>query len=246
MKRTVLLVDDNKEIAELLQVFIEKSGIRTLAAHSGTEAWIVLNKTPVDLIILDIMMPEMDGMELLHQIRKTSGIPVIFLSAKSQDEDKIAGLKLGADDFVSKPFNPVEVVARVEAILRRSYTLSDGTIPVEPGALSEETILGALRLSHRECMLYKDGKAINLTATEYRLLNVLMDSPGRVFTKKQLFEQAWSDHYYEDANTVTVHMSRLRDKLELNPRQPVYLLTVRGLGYKFAREKDIGYENGTT
>lgn len=235
MKPNVLLVDDNKEIVELLRVFLEKEDIRTAAAFDGKEAWRLLQQESFDLIVLDMMMPEMDGMELLGRIRTVSGVPVMFLSAKGRDEDRIAGLRQGADDYMAKPFNPVEVVVRVQAILRRSGGLDYEPLPRQEDEGLDDTVLGELRLSHRDCLLYKSGEAVSLTATEYKLLCVLMGSPGRVFTKRQLFEQAWSDFYYDDANTVTVHMSRLRDKLEANPRKPEYLLTVRGLGYKFAR-----------
>ncbi|MFP7285681.1 response regulator transcription factor [Shouchella clausii] len=246
MKRTVLIVDDNHEIAELLQVFLEKEGIRTLAAYNGLEAWSVLMQTPVDLVVLDIMMPGMDGMQLLQRIRERYRLPVIFLSAKSQDEDKINGLRRGADDFIAKPFNPLEVSARVSAMLRRSYEFGFESEQGQRLDVPEDTVLGPLRLSHRECALYKSERAIDLTATEYKLLRVLMASPGRVFTKKQLFEQVWPDPYYKDDNTVMVHISRLREKIESNSRQPTYLLTVRGLGYKFAKPEGSAHAERTT
>lgn len=233
MQRTVLLVDDNREIVELLGLFLSKEGIRSIEAYNGTEAWACLKREPVDLAVLDIMMPELDGMQLLQLLRTEYRLPVILLSAKSQDEDKIRGLQYGADDFIAKPFNPLEVFARIQAMLRRSYEFSAplaGDAAMHPA----DTVIGPLRLNHDNCMLYKDGQEIPLTAMEYKLLSMLMKSPGRVFTKKQLFEQVWSDPYYEDANTVMVHISRLRDKIEDSPRQPTYILTIRGLGYKFS------------
>lgn len=246
MKRTVLIVDDNKEIVELLQAFLAKDGFETIAAYNGMEAWEVLLQEQIHLAVLDIMMPGMDGMQLLQKIRAQYRFPVIFISARSQDEDKIKGLQQGADDFIAKPFNPLEVAARVGAMLRRSYEFgSESPDRLVPSVLPD-TVNGDLRLSHKECSLSKKGRTIDLTATEYKLLRVFMSSPGRVFTKKQLFELAWSDVYYEDANTVMVHMSRLREKMEDNPRNPLYLLTVRGLGYKFSSLEDIGHARKAT
>lgn len=245
MERTVLIVDDNEEIVELVSVFLEREGICTVAAYNGQEAWSLLQLKQFDLALLDIMMPGMDGMELLQNIRLHNKMPVMFLSAKSQDQTKINGFRLGADDFIAKPFNPVEVAVRVIAMLRRCYDFGAAAREREPEDL-EDTCLGELRLNHRECVLYKQKEAIDLTAIEYKLLRILMASPGRVFTKKQLFELAWADEYYEDANTVMVHISRLRDKLESNPRKPAYLLTVRGLGYKFVRLEGRGDAGGAT
>lgn len=233
MVRTVLLVDDNREIVELLGAFLEKDGIKVVKAYSGAEAWSCLKLEKIDLAVLDIMLPELDGMQLLQLLRNEYKLPVIFMSAKNQDEDKIRGLKMGADDFISKPFNPLEVMARIHALLRRSFDFNEPTPPTLDSP--EDTIHGELRLSHQDCILRKNGKEIPLTAMEYKLLALLMQSPGRVYTKKQLFERVWSDPYFEDANTVMVHISRLRDKIEDTPKQPFYIQTIRGLGYKFAR-----------
>lgn len=237
MLRTVLLVDDNREIVELLGAFLAKEGIRIVEAYNGAEAWACIKREKIDLAVLDIMMPELDGMQLLQLLRTEYKMPVILLSAKNQDEDKIKGLQMGADDFISKPFNPLEAIARIQAMLRRSYDFNESASAAldEP----EDTFHGVLRLSHRDCVLCKNGLEIPLTAIEYKLLATLMQSPGRVFTKKQLFEHVWSDHYYEDANTVMVHISRLRDKIEDSPRQPFYIQTIRGLGYKFAKKGDF-------
>lgn len=234
MLRTVLLVDDNGEIVELLGAFLAKDGIRIVEAYNGSEAWTCLKREKIDLAVLDIMMPELDGMQLLRLLRTEYKIPVILLSAKNQDEDKILGLQLGADDFISKPFNPLEAVARIHAMLRRSYDFNESN----PAQLDipEDTVHGELRLCHQDCVLLKQGQEIPLTAMEYKLLATLMQSPGRVFTKKQLFERVWSELYFEDANTVMVHISRLRDKIEDSPKQPFYIQTIRGLGYKFSKK----------
>lgn len=240
MQRTVLLVDDNREIVELLGLFLLKEGIRCLEAYNGAEAWAYLQREPIDLAVLDIMMPELDGMQLLRLLRTEYNLPVILLSAKNEDEVKIKGLQLGADDFISKPFNPLEVVARIQAMLRRSYEFNKPADAAEAERDEpEEILIGALRLSHRDCTVYKHGREIALTAMEYKLLSMLMQSPGRVYTKRQLFEQVWSDPYYEDANTVMVHISRLRDKIEDSPKHPLYIQTIRGLGYKFAKRGEL-------
>ncbi|MEC0172687.1 response regulator transcription factor [Paenibacillus graminis] len=237
MQRTVLLVDDNREIIELLKLFLEKEGLRILEAYNGAQAWTCIQHESIDLAVLDIMMPELNGVQLLQLLRAEYKLPVILLSAKNQDSDKILGLRLGADDFISKPFNPLEVVARIHAMLRRTYDFNEPAGPVQDTL--EPTSIGELMLDHTDCVLYKAGREISLTAIEYKLLATLMNAPGRIFTKKQLFEQVWSEHYYEDANTIMVHISRLRDKVEETPKQPVYIRTIRGLGYKFAKKDDF-------
>ncbi|GGF88285.1 DNA-binding response regulator [Paenibacillus albidus] len=237
MQKTVLLVDDDRDIVELLKLFLEKEGLRIMEAFNGAEAWECIRRGNIDLAVLDIMMPGLDGVQLLQLLRAEHKLPVILLSAKNQDSDKILGLYLGADDYIAKPFNPLEVVARIQAILRRTYEYGE---PASPAPRREEqTVIGELILDHRDCVLYKGGVEIGLTAIEYKVLSALMGAPGRIFTKKQLFEQAWSDHYYEDANTIMVHISRLRDKIEDSPKQPVYIRTIRGLGYKFAKKEDL-------
>ncbi|MEO3947013.1 response regulator transcription factor [Gorillibacterium sp. CAU 1737] len=239
MQRTVLVVDDNREIVELLSLFLLKEGFRVVEAYNGAEAWACIQKEPIDLVVLDIMMPEMDGIQVLQLLRTRYKLPVLLLSAKNQDEDKIQGLRLGADDFLAKPFNPLEAVARIQAMLRRSYEFNEEQLSLRPSGQKEDTVIGGLRLDHQDCVLYKNGQEVALTAMEYKLLAMLMRSPGRVYTKKQLFEQVWSDPYLEDANTVMVHISRLREKIETSSRHPEYIQTVRGLGYKFAKKGDL-------
>lgn len=240
MTKTILLVDDDPDIIALLKLFLEKEALFVIEAHDGIEAWKCIRHQRVDLAVIDIMMPGLDGIQLLQLLRADYRLPVIVISAKSQDNDKILGLQLGADDFLAKPFNPLEAVARIQAMLRRTYEFNE--LPLNPlieEVQSESTIIGDLRLCHQDCVLYKQEDEIPLTAIEYKLLRTFMDSPGRVFTKKQLFEQVWSDYYYEDANTIMVHISRLREKIEDHPRQPVYIRTIRGLGYKFAKKEDF-------
>ncbi|WP_028593939.1 response regulator transcription factor [Paenibacillus assamensis] len=235
MSHTILIVDDEPEIIEMLQLFLERESYTIVAANDGQEALQRLQEHTIDLAIVDIMMPRMDGLQLLTELRLTNKLPVILLSAKCEDSDKIVGLGLGADDFVAKPFNPLVVLARVQAQLRRTYTFNEEE--VLPSMLP--TRVGELTLDHDSCSLLKRGKLINLSAIEYKLLHMLMSAPGRVFTKKQIFEQVWGEHYMADDNTIMVQMSRLRDKVEDTPRNPLYIKTVRGLGYRFAKRDEL-------
>lgn len=237
MRRSVLLVDDEPEILELLTLFLEKEQFHIVTAQNGLEAWNYVRTRTFDLVVLDIMMPKLDGLQLLKLLRQDYKLPVILLSAKSDDSNKILGLGLGADDFIAKPFNPLEVVARILAMLRRTYEFNE---PQAAKPIVEPTIeIGSLKLVGSDCALYKEGRAIQLTAMEYRILKAFMEAPGRIFTKKQLFEQVWSDFYQEDANTIMVHISRLRDKIEDQPKEPVYIKTIRGLGYRFAKREEF-------
>ncbi|OBZ09161.1 response regulator transcription factor [Bacillus sp. FJAT-26390] len=233
MSKTILIVDDEPEIVELMRIFLEREQVEIIEAFNGAEAWQQIETNKIDLAVIDIMMPKLNGYQLLKKIREKYKLPVIILSAKNQDADKILGLGLGADDFVSKPFNPLEVVARIQAQLRRSYEFAS---PIASDSISNQlTNLGDLVLDHHSCELKKRGVAIPLSSTEYALLKLFMGTPGRIFTKKQIFENVWSEPYMNDDNTIMVHISRLREKMEDDPRQPVYLLTIRGLGYKFAK-----------
>ncbi|PJO43034.1 response regulator transcription factor [Lysinibacillus xylanilyticus] len=235
MSKTILIVDDDPDIVELLKLYLKVEGYSTLEAYEGKEAFNQLKNQAVDLAIIDIMMPFIDGYQLLQMIRQEYKIPVILLSAKDQDYDKITGLKLGADDYISKPFSPLEVTARIQAQLRRSYEFNDSLSIQPPSQLK----LGDLLLSHHECVLYIKDKAIPLSAREYKLLKLLMSEPGRIFTKKQIFERAWNEHYIADDNAIMVQISRLRDKIEECPRKPVYIKTIRGLGYRFAKKDEL-------
>ncbi|WP_068616867.1 response regulator transcription factor [Paenibacillus tuaregi] len=236
MNPTILVVDDQPDIAELLKLFLEREPYRVIEAYDGIEAWKTIQSEQVDLAVIDIMMPHQDGYQLVKQIRAHYNMPIIFLSAKDQDSDKILGLSLGADDFIVKPFNPLEVVARIQAQLRRAYDLN---MPSQMQAAQTWASIGELTLNLESCILLHGEEEITLTSTEFKLLETFMMAPGRVFTKKQLFEKVWSDTYWKDDNTVMVHISRLRDKIEKDPRQPVYIKTIRGLGYKFAKEEDF-------
>ncbi|WP_339260804.1 response regulator transcription factor [Paenibacillus sp. FSL R5-0713] len=228
MRYTVLIADDEPEIVELLQLYLEKDyTIKT--AVNGAEALQCIRSTQIDLVILDIMMPVMDGLQLIKQIRATHHMPVLFLSAKSQDHDKILGLGLGADDYIAKPFNPLEIVARVEALLRRVNQFDAAEIPA---AKEENLVLGDLTLDRSQCILFRSGTAVTLTSTEYKIMELLLDQPGRVFTRKKIYEAVWGDYYAHEDSTIMVHISNIREKIERDSRQPEYLKTIRGLGYK--------------
>lgn len=228
MRYTVLIADDEPEIVELLQLYLEKDyTIKT--AVNGAEALQTIRSTQIDLVILDIMMPVMDGLQLIKQIRSTHHMPVLFLSAKSQDHDKILGLGLGADDYIAKPFNPLEIVARVEALLRRVNHFDATEIPA---AKEQNLVLGDLTLDRSQCILFRSGSPVTLTSTEYKIMELLLDQPGRVFTRKKIYEAVWGDYYAHEDSTIMVHISNIREKIERDSRQPEYLKTIRGLGYK--------------
>ncbi|MCG7376571.1 response regulator transcription factor [Paenibacillus sp. ACRSA] len=228
MRYTLLIADDEPEIVELLQLYLEKD-YNILTAANGEEALQCIHSGPIDLVILDIMMPVMDGLQLIKQIRATYHMPVLFLSAKSQDHDKILGLGLGADDYISKPFNPLEIVARVEALLRRVNQFD----AMELSAPQEATrTLGELSLDRSKCMLYRSGRPVTLTSTEYKIVDLLLEQPGRVFTRKKIYEAVWGEYYAHEDSTIMVHISNIREKIERDSRQPEYLKTIRGLGYK--------------
>lgn len=240
MRKTILLVDDEQDILDMLKLFLEPD-YHVLEANDGQSAMERFARESIDLAVIDIMMPYVDGFKLLQWIRGHSKIPVIVLSAKNQEADKIAGLGLGADDFITKPFSPLEVVARIQAHLRRTYEFNDAGAAKGAGAGKGivETRLGELILDHEACLLYKRGEPIELSAIEYKLLKLFMSKPGRIFTKKQIFEQVWSEPYIADDNTIMVQISRLRDKIEDSPREPFYIRTVRGLGYRFAKKDEL-------
>lgn len=230
MSYRILIADDEEEILEILELYLQKDGYSVVKACNGMEAINIILKEKIDLAIIDVMMPIIDGFKLIKKIRESENIPVLFLSAKDQDRDKILGLGLGADDYITKPFNPLEVVARVEAQLRRYYNLN-------PRYTEKESInIGDLELDLYNHSLKKYGKEIVLTSVEYKIISFLMRNSGRVLTKKEIFENVWQDYFTGDDNTIMVHISNLRDKVEEDSRAPMYLKTIRGLGYKFENQ----------
>ncbi|MEI4799831.1 response regulator transcription factor [Bacillus sp. FJAT-51639] len=235
MPKNILIVDDDTDIIELLKLFLEMESFLVLEASNGEEALNCIEENHIDLAIVDIMMPKMDGYQLIKKIRETLQFPILILSAKTQEVDRIMGLGLGADDFIIKPFSPLEIIARVQAHLRRSYEFNRNTVE----STVNQIHIGNLTLDHYSCILYKYNKPITLSSIEYKLLTLFMEQPGRIFTKKQIFEKVWSEHYYADDNAIMVHISRLREKIGDSPKNPVYIKTIRGLGYRFARKEEL-------
>ncbi len=232
MARKILIAEDDADIVELLRLYLTNEGFEVLSAPNGEEALRILDETKIDLAVLDIMMPKMDGYELTKRIRAAGNLPVLILSARNMDSDKILGLDLGADDYMTKPFNPLEVVARINSNLRRAYDLNDN-VQRQQDTGGKMLEVGGLRLHTDTFVLTKDGAEVMLTPTEYKILALLMRSPGRVFTKAQIYENISGDPYFEsDDNTMMVHISNLRDKIEDDPKKPRYIKTIRGLGYK--------------
>lgn len=229
MTFTLLIVEDEPEITELLTLYLEKE-YHLLLAQDGLEALSIIKQHKVHLVISDVMMPRMDGFQLIKEIRKEHHFPVLFLSARIHDHDKILGLDLGADDYIAKPFNPLEIVARVNSALRRVYRFDQ---PKEQDIDTERIILGDLLLDLKECTLMKEKQVVPLTSTEYKILLLFMKHPGRVFTHKSIYETIWESAFAYDNNTIMVHISNIREKIEDNPKKPLYLKTIRGLGYKF-------------
>ena len=224
MDTSILIAEDDADIRDLLRLYLEGEGFQVLEAGDGASALRLAREQSPSMAILDIMMPEMNGFELTRALRKYSDIPILILSAKSQDNDKILGLNLGADDYIAKPFNPVEIVARVKAQLRRAERTSGSVLTVRE-----------LTLDTASFQLTKSGQPIPLTPMEYKILAMLMRSPGRIFTKIQLYEGAIGNYFEGDDNTMMVHISKLREKIEDDPKNPRQIITVRGLGYKIEK-----------
>ena len=222
----ILICDDERDIVNALKIYLANPDYRLLEAHTGQEALDILDREDIHLVLLDIMMPEMDGITALAKLRQVSNVPVILLTAKSEDTDKILGLNVGADDYVTKPFNPVEVAARVRSQLRRYFQLGGGAL--RPEVLT----LGTIQMDDREKTVTLDGDPVSLTPTEYDILKLLLEHPGQVFSSAQIYEQVWNDPAYGSENTVAVHIRHLREKIEINPADPRYLKVVWGLGYK--------------
>ena len=231
MAYRILVADDEAEIRDVLRLYLEKEGYEIAEAADGAEAVRQIKSGTIDLAILDIMMPGLNGYRVLQNIREENNLPVLMLSAKSSDSDKILGLDLGADDYITKPFMPLEVVARVRSHLRRFYALGAG----DSGSDTDSTIqVGGLRLELDSCLLYREGERIELTSVEFRIMKLFMENPGRVFTKQQIFEAGWEEEYMVSDNNVMVCISKLRGKLAHDGRE--YISTIRGLGYRMEKE----------
>lgn len=229
----ILIAEDDLDIIELLSLYLTGEGYTVLPAENGRQALEIIQTQPVDLAILDLMMPQLSGYDVLKQIRAEYSIPVIILSAKDLDADKILGLNLGADAYLTKPFNPLEVVAYVKSALRRCYELA-GKKPAQEASVLR---IGELELDLLKFELRKRGELVALTPTELKIIVQLMQSPGRVFTKAQLYTCIGGELYLSDENTMMVHISNLRAKIEDDPSNPRYIKTVRGLGYKIEADQ---------
>ena len=227
----ILICDDDKEIAEAIAIYLQNEGYATHIANNGKQALQALAQNEVHLIIMDVMMPEMDGLRATMEIRRERNIPIIMLSAKSEDTDKILGLNMGADDYITKPFNPLELIARVKSQLRRYTTL--GSLP-EPDGESTFTI-GGLTLDDKTKTVAIDGEDVRLTPLEYKILHLLMRNPGRVFSIDEIYERVWGEDSNGAGSTVTVHIRRIREKTEIDPKNPKYIKVVWGIGYKIEK-----------
>lgn len=228
MEYTILAADDETEILDALELYMNKDGFQLIKASTGLEALDFFYKNEVHLVLLDIMMPGLDGFSVLRKIREKSTVPAIMISARHADYDKILGLELGADDYISKPFNPLEVIARVKAQLRRRYAYLPPLTPEKNETITHKNL--SMNLS--EGVFLKGGKEISLTSTEMKMLKLFMDNPGRVFTRRQIYEHVWEDSFAGGDNTVLVHISNLRNKLDDADRPSSYIKTIKGLGYK--------------
>lgn len=224
----ILVCDDEKDIVEALNIYLSSEGYKIFKAYNGAEAINIVNKENIHLVLMDIMMPEMDGITAMSRLRESSNIPVILLTAKSEDTDKILGLNVGADDYVTKPFNPVELIARVKAQLRRYMTLGGGAKEKATGKIC----IGGIELSDETKKVTVDGEEVNLTPTEFMLLRLFMSNPGKVYSPKEIYRLVWDDAPLGAEGTVAVHIRHLREKIEINPSEPRYLKVVWGQGYK--------------
>ena len=230
-KARILVVDDDREIANAMDKLITMEGYEVVKAYNGLEALDALVINDIQLIILDVMMPKLDGLSTTMKIREKKNIPIIILSAKSEDSDKILGLSMGADDYITKPFNPQELIARVKSQLRRYMYLGDmGSIRSQ-----SQILVGGLCLDKDSKQLLIDGEVVRLTPTEFKIIDLMMTNVGVVFSAEKIYESVWEETAYSVENTVMVHIRRIREKIEINPKEPKYLKVVWGIGYKIEK-----------
>lgn len=226
----ILICDDEKDIVSALKIYLSSEGYNTLEAYNGKQALEIVEQNDIHLVLMDIMMPEMDGITAMAKLRENSNLPVILLTAKSEDTDKILGLNIGADDYITKPFNPVEVIARVKSQLRR-YMFLGGAVKKE-----ESITVGNISMEDKSKKVTCDGEDISLTPIEYDILKLLMTNPNKVFSPREIYMKVWNDDPYGAESTVAVHIRHLREKLEINPAEPRYLKVVWGHGYKMEED----------
>ncbi|MEG0286502.1 MAG: response regulator transcription factor [Vagococcus sp.] len=227
----ILVVDDDKEIREGIKIYLTQDDYQVIEATDGVEALNIVKNKDIHLIIMDVMMPNLDGISATQKIRETSNVPILMLSAKNEDIDKISGLHVGADDYLTKPFSPMELLARVKSMLRRYFTLG------EFGQESSEGIieLNELKLDTHAKTVFVEEREVNLTKTEYKIVELLMSHPGRVFSIDDIYESVWKEPSFNSDNTVSVHIRKIREKIESNPKKPKYLKVVWGIGYKMEK-----------
>ena len=230
---TVLVVDDDTEIVSAIAKLLELEGYATLKAYDGLEALDVLSRNKVDLILMDLMMPRIDGLSAVMRIRRDKNIPIIILSARTEDRDKILGLNVGADDYIEKPYNPLELLARVGSQLRRYFRLGAS----DAGGREDDGLrVGGLRMDFSSKEFFVDERPVKLTSTEWRIMEVFMRTPGKVYSAEEIYKAAWKEEPHAAENTVTVHIRRIREKIEIDPKSPRYLKVVWGIGYKLEKQ----------
>lgn len=227
----ILVVDDDREIAGAIEIYLKNEGYKVVKAYDGFEALEVIRNGNIDLILMDIMMPKLDGIQATMKIREEQNIPIIMLSAKSEDYDKITGLNVGADDYITKPFNPLELIARVKSQLRR-YTMLGSAAKMDDEHVYRS---GGLVVDDKAKTVVLDGEEISVTPTEFGILKLLTENAGQVFSIEQIYEAVWKEEAYSAENTVAVHIRRIREKLEIDPKNPRYLKVVWGVGYKIEK-----------
>lgn len=228
MDKHILIVDDDDKIAQLIEIYLQNEGYTVYKADNGLTALEIMAEQTVHLVILDIMMPGMDGLQVCMKIREKQMTPILMISAKDGDLDKITGLMTGADDYVVKPFNPLELIARVKSLLRRAYFQAQASVPAE----EHTTRIGSLLIDKQTHTVTANGRLVKLTPIEFGILSLLATHPGRVFSSEEIFEKIWKEKYFESTNSVTVHISRLRDKLEKETEGEKLIHTIWGVGYK--------------
>ena len=227
----ILVVDDDKEIVDAIEIYLRNEGVNIFKAYDGLQALDILLTEDIHLILMDIMMPKLDGLKATIKIREEKNIPIILISAKSEDSDKVIGLNLGADDYITKPFNPLELIARVKSQLRRYITLGNYNNETEDTLKS-----GGLELNIKSKEVTVDGELVKMTAKEVKILQLLLSNKGRVFPTDEIYERVWDDPCFNADNVIAVHIRRIREKIEINPKEPKYLKVVWGLGYKIEKQ----------
>ncbi|MDX5618523.1 response regulator transcription factor [Clostridioides difficile] len=235
MNQNILVVDDDREIVDAIEFYLRPDNFNVLKAYDGLEALDILLENDIKLIIMDVMMPNLDGLKTTLKIREKRNIPIILLSAKSEDMDKIIGLNMGADDYITKPFNPLELTARVKSQLRRYINLGDFSNTNSSNDTNYILKSGGLELNTDTKIVSLDGEEIKMTPLEYKILTLLMSRKGKIFSSREIYENVWNEDAYSCERTIAVHIRRIREKIEINPKEPKYLKVVRGIGYKIEK-----------